>query len=112
MVKCTDTGATPSWPSTIAVPAAVDGHLSGAHWRWTLPIIYGTQSCARPVTPSTHDDVVRHHKQDLCAPRDSAGVMPPHFDTKQLPAAVDAIASDGSDARILLRLPEGTFAHF
>jgi mannose-6-phosphate isomerase-like protein (cupin superfamily) len=34
------------------------------------------------------------------------------FDTKQLPAGVDAIAPDGSDVRILVGLPAGSCAHF
>jgi mannose-6-phosphate isomerase-like protein (cupin superfamily) len=37
--------------------------------------------------------------------------MPP-FDTKRLSAARDAIAPDGSDVRILLRLGKGSMAHF
>lgn len=38
--------------------------------------------------------------------------MEPTFETKQLPADIDAIAPDGSDVRILLRLPAGSLAHF
>jgi mannose-6-phosphate isomerase-like protein (cupin superfamily) len=34
------------------------------------------------------------------------------FETKQIPAAADAIAPDGSDVRILLGLPGGGLAHF
>jgi mannose-6-phosphate isomerase-like protein (cupin superfamily) len=34
------------------------------------------------------------------------------FDTMQLPAARDVVAPDGSDVRILLRLPGGSMAHF
>lgn len=34
------------------------------------------------------------------------------FETKQLPAPVDAVAPDGSDVRILLGLPAGGLAHF
>lgn len=34
------------------------------------------------------------------------------FDTKRLPATRDAIAPDGSDARILLELKGGGLAHF
>jgi mannose-6-phosphate isomerase-like protein (cupin superfamily) len=34
------------------------------------------------------------------------------FDTMRLPGARDAIAPDGSDVRILLRLDEGSMAHF
>jgi mannose-6-phosphate isomerase-like protein (cupin superfamily) len=34
------------------------------------------------------------------------------FDTKRLPAARDAVAPDGSDVRILLRLDAGGMAHF
>ena len=34
------------------------------------------------------------------------------FDTKRLPVARDAIAPDGSDVRILLRLAGGSMAHF
>jgi len=34
------------------------------------------------------------------------------FDTKRLPEARDAIAPDGSDVRILLRLQGGSVAHF
>jgi mannose-6-phosphate isomerase-like protein (cupin superfamily) len=34
------------------------------------------------------------------------------FDTTQLPAAPDAIAPDGMDVRVLLRLEGGSLAHF
>jgi hypothetical protein len=34
------------------------------------------------------------------------------FDTKELPAIVDAVAPDGSDVRILLGLAGGGLAHF
>jgi mannose-6-phosphate isomerase-like protein (cupin superfamily) len=34
------------------------------------------------------------------------------FSTKRLPAARDAVAPDGSDVRILLRLDGGSLAHF
>lgn len=34
------------------------------------------------------------------------------FTTKRLPTARDAVAPDGSDARILLRLAGGSMAHF
>jgi mannose-6-phosphate isomerase-like protein (cupin superfamily) len=34
------------------------------------------------------------------------------FDTMQLPGAPDAVAPDGSDVRILLRLGRGSMAHF
>lgn len=34
------------------------------------------------------------------------------FATKRLPAAPDAVAPDGSDVRILLRLAGGSMAHF
>jgi mannose-6-phosphate isomerase-like protein (cupin superfamily) len=34
------------------------------------------------------------------------------FDTKRLPVAPDAIAPDGSDVRVLLRLGGGSLAHF
>ena len=36
----------------------------------------------------------------------------PHFDTKSLPVEPDAVAPDGSDVRILLRLSGGSMAHF
>jgi mannose-6-phosphate isomerase-like protein (cupin superfamily) len=36
----------------------------------------------------------------------------PRFTTKRLPAAPDAVAPDGSDVRILLRLAGGSMAHF
>jgi mannose-6-phosphate isomerase-like protein (cupin superfamily) len=35
-----------------------------------------------------------------------------HFDTMPLPAARDAVAPDGSDVRVLLRLARGSMAHF
>jgi mannose-6-phosphate isomerase-like protein (cupin superfamily) len=34
------------------------------------------------------------------------------FETKQLPAAADAVAPDGSDVRVLLSLAGGSMAHF
>ena len=34
------------------------------------------------------------------------------FDTMQLPDAADAVAPDGSDVRVLLRLGRGSMAHF
>jgi mannose-6-phosphate isomerase-like protein (cupin superfamily) len=34
------------------------------------------------------------------------------FDTMRLPAARDVVAPDGSDVRVLLRLPGGSMAHF
>ena len=34
------------------------------------------------------------------------------FDTRELPAAPDAVAPDGSDVRVLLRLRGGSMAHF
>ncbi|HEY3067002.1 MAG TPA: cupin domain-containing protein [Methylomirabilota bacterium] len=34
------------------------------------------------------------------------------FQTKRLPAAADTVAPDGSDVRVLLALPRGSFAHF
>lgn len=34
------------------------------------------------------------------------------FDTIRLPAAPDAVAPDGSDVRVLLRLERGSMAHF
>ena len=34
------------------------------------------------------------------------------FDTKRLPEALDVIAADGSDVRVLLSLPGGAMAHF
>jgi mannose-6-phosphate isomerase-like protein (cupin superfamily) len=34
------------------------------------------------------------------------------FDTKRLPVEPDVTAPDGSDVRILLRLEQGSFAHF
>jgi mannose-6-phosphate isomerase-like protein (cupin superfamily) len=34
------------------------------------------------------------------------------FDTMQLPGAPDAVAPDGSDVRVLLRLGRGSMAHF
>jgi mannose-6-phosphate isomerase-like protein (cupin superfamily) len=34
------------------------------------------------------------------------------FDTMQLPGVPDAVAPDGSDVRILLRLDRGSMAHF
>ena len=34
------------------------------------------------------------------------------FDTMQLPDAPDAVAPDGSDVRVLLRLGRGSMAHF
>jgi mannose-6-phosphate isomerase-like protein (cupin superfamily) len=36
----------------------------------------------------------------------------PDFDTKRLPVARDALAPDGSDVRVLLRLDGGSMAHF
>jgi mannose-6-phosphate isomerase-like protein (cupin superfamily) len=36
----------------------------------------------------------------------------PRFDTMQLPGARDVVAPDGSDVRVLLRLPGGSMAHF
>ena len=38
--------------------------------------------------------------------------MTTQFETKRLPAERDAVAPDGSDVRILLRLEGGSFAHF
>ncbi|MCZ6890875.1 MAG: cupin domain-containing protein [Gammaproteobacteria bacterium] len=38
--------------------------------------------------------------------------MPDRFETKTLPAMADAIAPDGSEVRILLRLEQGSMAHF
>lgn len=38
--------------------------------------------------------------------------MPEPFATRPLPAAPDAIAPDGSEVRILLRLAGGSMAHF
>jgi mannose-6-phosphate isomerase-like protein (cupin superfamily) len=38
--------------------------------------------------------------------------MTSDFDTKRLPPARDAVAPDGSDVRILLRLDAGGMAHF
>jgi mannose-6-phosphate isomerase-like protein (cupin superfamily) len=38
--------------------------------------------------------------------------MPDPFATRALPAAPDAIAPDGSEVRILLRLAGGSMAHF
>jgi mannose-6-phosphate isomerase-like protein (cupin superfamily) len=35
-----------------------------------------------------------------------------HLSTKRLPVAPDAVAPDGSDVRILLRLEGGSMAHF
>jgi hypothetical protein len=35
-----------------------------------------------------------------------------HFDTRQLPEVPDAVAPDGSDVRVLLRLGRGSTAHF
>jgi mannose-6-phosphate isomerase-like protein (cupin superfamily) len=35
-----------------------------------------------------------------------------NFDTKRLPVARDAIALDGSDVRVLVRLKGGSLAHF
>ena len=35
-----------------------------------------------------------------------------NFDTKRLPAALDAVAPDGSDVRLLLTLKGGGLAHF
>ncbi len=37
--------------------------------------------------------------------------MPP-FTTRRLPATPDAVAPDGSDVRVLLRLADGSMAHF
>jgi mannose-6-phosphate isomerase-like protein (cupin superfamily) len=34
------------------------------------------------------------------------------FETKQLPAAADAVAPDGSEVRVLLSLAGGSMAHF
>lgn len=34
------------------------------------------------------------------------------FDTRRLPVAPDAVATDGSDVRVLLALPAGSMAHF
>jgi len=34
------------------------------------------------------------------------------FETRQLPDAPDAVAPDGSDVRVLLRLARGSMAHF
>jgi len=34
------------------------------------------------------------------------------FDTRQLPGVPDAVAPDGSDVRVLLRLRRGSMAHF
>jgi mannose-6-phosphate isomerase-like protein (cupin superfamily) len=36
----------------------------------------------------------------------------PRFETMRLPVRPDAVAPDGSDVRILLRLPGGSMAHF
>ncbi|HEY8002900.1 MAG TPA: hypothetical protein VIE16_01665, partial [Phenylobacterium sp.] len=36
----------------------------------------------------------------------------PAIDTKILPKAIDAIAPDGSEVRLLLGLPRGGMAHF
>jgi mannose-6-phosphate isomerase-like protein (cupin superfamily) len=38
--------------------------------------------------------------------------MDTDFDTMQLPDAPDAVAPDGSDVRVLLRLGRGSMAHF
>ena len=38
--------------------------------------------------------------------------MDERFDTMQLPAVRDAVAPDGSDVRVLLRLARGSMAHF
>ncbi len=38
--------------------------------------------------------------------------MDEDFGTMQLPAAPDAVAPDGSDVRVLLRLGRGSMAHF
>ena len=38
--------------------------------------------------------------------------MDQDFDTMQLPGAPDAVAPDGSDVRVLLRLGRGSMAHF
>ena len=38
--------------------------------------------------------------------------MDQDFDTMQLPDAPDAVAPDGSDVRVLLRLGRGSMAHF
>lgn len=38
--------------------------------------------------------------------------MDQDFDTMQLPEAPDAVAPDGSDVRVLLRLGRGSMAHF
>jgi mannose-6-phosphate isomerase-like protein (cupin superfamily) len=38
--------------------------------------------------------------------------LDPRFGTMQLPGARDVVAPDGSDVRILLRLPGGSMAHF
>jgi mannose-6-phosphate isomerase-like protein (cupin superfamily) len=38
--------------------------------------------------------------------------MDTYFDTMQLPDAPDAVAPDGSDVRVLLRLGRGSMAHF
>ena len=38
--------------------------------------------------------------------------MTTQFETKRLPAERDAVAPDGSDVRILLRLEGGSLAHF
>lgn len=39
-------------------------------------------------------------------------VVDQQFQTMQLPAAPDAVAPDGSDVRVLLRLSRGSMAHF
>jgi mannose-6-phosphate isomerase-like protein (cupin superfamily) len=36
----------------------------------------------------------------------------PRFETMRLPARPDAAAPDGSDVRVLVRLPRGSMAHF
>jgi mannose-6-phosphate isomerase-like protein (cupin superfamily) len=38
--------------------------------------------------------------------------MDTEFDTRELPAGPDAVAPDGSDVRVLLRLSRGSMAHF
>ncbi|GAA4607286.1 mannose-6-phosphate isomerase-like protein (cupin superfamily) [Actinoplanes octamycinicus] len=38
--------------------------------------------------------------------------MTSSFETKRLPSEADVVAPDGSDVRILLRLPAGSLAHF
>ena len=45
-------------------------------------------------------------------PKPGGGAMDQGFDTMQVPSAADAIAPDGSDVRMLLRLARGSMAHF